>query len=706
MKRAARIGQRNTNPHGRRPALGDGISVGVIGGGIGGLTAALALLGAGFDVDVFEQASVLAEVGAGIQISPNASRVLHALGLAPALEQRAVRPVAWHQRRWDDGRTLLRTPLADTAEAAFGFPYYHLHRADLLSALADAVTRERVHPGHRLIALQSRRDGVEARFANGVRAEFDVVVGADGIHSVVREILFGPERPRFTGCVAYRGLVPADRLTDLALETTSQVWMGPGRHFVHYFVRAGRLVNFVAIFEQATWTRESWADRGNVEDALAAFDGWHPQVRTILHAVDETFIWALLDRAPLPRWTDGRVALLGDSCHAMLPFLAQGAAQAIEDAATLSACLAAGTDIAGELRRYERLRIPRVSRIHAMSAENKRRFHMPDGPEQHERDAEMSAGATDWSHNAIAWIYGHDATTTSQPRNDPATGEGMPSRMVMKRGKTRVWLITGCSSGFGRALADAALARGDCVVATARRLDSIDDLVGDRVLRAPLDVTRQDQIEAATRAAVERFGRIDVLVNNAGYSSVGAVEELEMDDLRLMMETMFFGAVALTQAVLPHMRERGSGTIVQMSSQGGHMSFAGGGAYSAAKFALEGLSEALADEVKPHGIRTLIVEPGAFRTDMMGARFRRSRELEAYAATVGQARAYLERARGTQPGDPRKAARAILTALDAPDPPLRLALGADAVDAIRAKHERLRADLEKWEALSRETGFN
>lgn len=269
-----------------------------------------------------------------------------------------------------------------------------------------------------------------------------------------------------------------------------------------------------------------------------------------------------------------------------------------------------------------------------------------------------------------------------------------------------VWLITGCSSGFGRALVDVALTHGDRVVATARQPGSIGDLAGDRVLVVPLDVTRQDQIDAAVQASLERFGRIDVLVNNAGYSSVGAVEEIDLDDLRALMETMFFGAVALTKAVLPHMRERGSGVIVQISSQGGQMSFAGGGAYSAAKFALEGLSEALADEVKPLGIRTLIIEPGAFRTDLMGARFHRSREIDAYAGTVGLARAYLDSANGTQAGDPRKAAEAILTAVRVEEPPLRLALGADAVDALRAKHERLRNDLESWEAVSRNTAFD
>jgi NAD(P)-dependent dehydrogenase (short-subunit alcohol dehydrogenase family) len=270
----------------------------------------------------------------------------------------------------------------------------------------------------------------------------------------------------------------------------------------------------------------------------------------------------------------------------------------------------------------------------------------------------------------------------------------------------RVWLITGCSSGFGRAIAEAARTQGDRVVATARRPEALADLAGDDVLVVALDVTRQDHIDAAVQAALDRFGRIDVLVNNAGSGSVGAVEELEMDDLRALMDTMFFGAVALTKAVLPHMRARGDGAIVQISSQGGQLAPAGFGAYCAAKFALEGLSEALAGEVAPLGIRTLIVEPGAFRTGLLGASLHRSREIDAYADTVGSTRAYVDATGGTEPGDPHKAAAAILAALDAPQPPLRLALGADAVEAIRAKHERLRADLDGWEATSRGTGFD
>jgi NAD(P)-dependent dehydrogenase (short-subunit alcohol dehydrogenase family) len=274
---------------------------------------------------------------------------------------------------------------------------------------------------------------------------------------------------------------------------------------------------------------------------------------------------------------------------------------------------------------------------------------------------------------------------------------------------SRVWLITGCSSGFGLHIAQAALERGDRVVATARRAEPLDDLVAsapDRALAVALDVTHADQIDSAVAAALERFGRIDVLVNNAGYGSIGAVEELDMDDLRSLMETMFFGAVALTKAVLPHMRERGSGAIVQMSSQGGQVTFPGYGAYCAAKYALEGMSEALADEVAPLGIRVLIVEPGAFRTGLLGASMHRSPEIPAYANTAGATRAGAAAMDGAQPGDPRKLAEAILAALDSPDAPLHLALGADAVEAIRAAQDRRRADLEAWEEVSRGTALD
>lgn len=220
-----------------------GISVGVVGGGIGGLSAALSLLAAGFDVHVYEQAATLGEVGAGIQVSPNASRILHGHGLGDALARTGVKPSALSQRRWDDGRTLLRTPWAETLEAACGLPYYQMHRADLLDALAGAMPAERIHLGHRLFGLTDHGDRVRARFTNGDGVDVDVLVGADGIHSRVRAELFGPEQPRFTGCVAYRGLTPADRLRDLSLEVSTEIWLGPGRHFVSYFVSGRRLAS-------------------------------------------------------------------------------------------------------------------------------------------------------------------------------------------------------------------------------------------------------------------------------------------------------------------------------------------------------------------------------------------------------------------------------------------------------------------------------
>ena len=384
--------------------------VAVIGGGIGGIAAALSLLEAGFDVQVYEQAAALSEVGAGIQIAPNASRILLRLGLGPALDRHGVRPVAVHQRRWDDGRTLQRAPLGAELEAAFGAPYYHFHRADLLAALASALPAERLHLGYRLAEIDDRGDRVGLVFESGLSAEAEIVVGADGIHSTVRTILFGPEAPRFTGCIAYRGLVPAARLAHLDLEVTSSNWMGPGRHFVHYFVAGAKLVNFVAVIEQESWTRESWTDRGEVVDALVAFARWHPQVRSIIGAVDETFKWALFDRQALPRWSKGRVTLLGDAAHAMLPFMAQGAGQAIEDGATLAACLAQHGAVPAALVAYEALRRPRATRLQELSRANKTRFHLPDGPAQQARDAAM-ATAGDRQIAAMAWLYAHDAAS-------------------------------------------------------------------------------------------------------------------------------------------------------------------------------------------------------------------------------------------------------------------------------------------------------
>jgi NAD(P)-dependent dehydrogenase (short-subunit alcohol dehydrogenase family) len=274
--------------------------------------------------------------------------------------------------------------------------------------------------------------------------------------------------------------------------------------------------------------------------------------------------------------------------------------------------------------------------------------------------------------------------------------------------ENRVWLITGASSGFGRAIAQSALERGDRVVATARRVEQLADLAADdRVHIVELDVTDAAQRAAAVREALDRFGVIDVLVNNAGRTQVGAVEETSDDELRALFELHFFGPVALTRAVLPVMRAHNGGAIVQMSSVGGQISAPGFGAYCATKFALEGITQALADEVAPFGIKLLIAEPGAFRTGLFrpDAAYQ-SAAMPEYADTVGPTREYVSDGHGSQPGDPRKAAEAILRALDSDEPPLRLVLGADAIQNIRARLEALSAELDRWESVGRDTAID
>jgi salicylate hydroxylase len=384
------------------------LRIAVIGGGIGGLTAALSLRRAGFEVDVYEQAPELTQIGGGINMGPNAVRILRRLGLAAGLDREGVHPLFTHQRRWQDGRTLQRAPLNPLCEELYGAPHMTLHRADLLDVIASGFPAERIHLGHRLIGLEDKGRGAEAWFENGARITADVLVGADGIHSAVRSALFGEEAPVFAGCVAYRGLFPAERIADLGLAIGSQSWVGPGAHFVHYFVSRGHLLNFVGWTEHDDWNREDWTDHATLARALAAFEGWHPQVRRIIAAADTCFIWALFDRDPLPRWSVGRTTLLGDACHPMYPFMGQGAAMAIEDGAALAACLRSFGDPTEALQNYERLRLPRVTRLQEMSRANKIRFHMPDGPAQEVRDAEW-AKAADRSPNALRWLYEFDA---------------------------------------------------------------------------------------------------------------------------------------------------------------------------------------------------------------------------------------------------------------------------------------------------------
>jgi salicylate hydroxylase len=382
----------------------------IIGAGIGGLTAAHTLLRAGFQVQVFEQASELREVGAGIQISPNATRLLHRLGLADQLRQYAVRPVAIEMRRWENGAVLSRQLLADACEEAFGAPYYHFYRPDLLTLLASTLPNDIVYLGQRCSGIKQDAQGVEVTCENGATARAEVVIGADGIHSTVREMLFGPESPRFSGSIAYRGLVPAERLAHLKMERNSSVWLGPDQHFVHYYVGAGRFVNFVGVVPGKDWRVESWSAKGEVADALAEFADWHPQIREIISAVDFTNRWGLYDRDPLEWWSVGRVTLLGDAAHAMLPFMAQGAVQGIEDAFVLARCLKE-TDqdaIPTMLARYETIRKPRAARVQERARQNGVTFHLRDGQAQQERDAHLAASAGSNPLLASAWLYGHD----------------------------------------------------------------------------------------------------------------------------------------------------------------------------------------------------------------------------------------------------------------------------------------------------------
>jgi salicylate hydroxylase len=393
-----------------RVRSGVSLRIAVVGGGIGGLATAAFLHRAGLDATVYEQASEIREIGAGLVVAPNAVRLLRRLGRIELFRETAVPlEVGWEFRRWQDGRVLYSQRMGAECERLYGEWCYTTHRADLLDTLFSAVPE----PGPRLDArcVRVRRHGgrAELSFADGSTATADVVIGADGTHSVVRDAVLSAEArepPRFSGVCAYRCLVPAQRAPAFALRPVQTLWLGPGHHFVHYPISAGRYVNVVAFAPAGDWRIESWTAEGRIEDLRAEFAGWDPQLTSLLAAADRTGRWALLDRDPLPRWTDGPLALTGDAAHPMFPFLGQGAAQAIEDAAVLASCLAADPgDPPAALRRYETLRKPRASQVQLLSHARLDANHLPDGPEQRARDAAF-AGADPLAH--IAWIYGHD----------------------------------------------------------------------------------------------------------------------------------------------------------------------------------------------------------------------------------------------------------------------------------------------------------
>jgi salicylate hydroxylase len=383
------------------------IRVVVAGAGIAGLAFAAALHRAGIDCHIYEQAERLTEVGAGVQVAPNATRLLHRLGLRDRLRAVAVAPTAIEMRRWDDGRLLQRTTLGAECERRFGAPYYAVHRADLHASLLSVVPPDRVRLGARLVAVTQDADEARLHLADGTTVAADLVVGADGIHSIAREQIVADE-PRYSGQTIYRGLVPAERVPHLLTEPRVRLWFGPDQHCVCYPVSSGRQVSFGATVSAAQWGAESWSARGDVAELAAAYAGWHPDVTRLIGAAETVSRWALHDRESIDRLSTGRVVLIGDAAHPMLPFQAQGANQAIEDAVVLAGCLAeAGPDgLAAALRRYERIRLPRTTRIQRQSRDNAKTFHLADGAAQRRRDASAQATSGLDGH---AWLFGYDA---------------------------------------------------------------------------------------------------------------------------------------------------------------------------------------------------------------------------------------------------------------------------------------------------------
>ena len=351
----------------------------IAGGGIGGLAAALCLARAGFETVVFEQAPEFGEIGAGIQLSPNCSRVLHHLGLAPALEKCAFLPEGTEFRAWKTGRLIASSTLGEAVRERYGAPYYHIHRGDLLALLVEAARQNQaieLRESARVEGFSQDASGVRIT-VNGGSEEGDALIGADGIHSTVRAGLFGAEAPTFTGNVAWRALVPADRLPRGMLNPVGTVWWGPGRHFVCYYLRGGALLNCVCVVEKDGWEVESWTERGEHTELKGDFAGWHEHIRILIDNMDRgsLYKWALHDRPPMARWGKSAVTLLGDACHPTLPFMAQGAAMAIEDAAVLAQCLKTDDEIAIGLKRYEELRRERTTLVQNGSRRNARLFH-------------------------------------------------------------------------------------------------------------------------------------------------------------------------------------------------------------------------------------------------------------------------------------------------------------------------------------------
>jgi len=381
----------------------------IIGGGIGGLTAAVALRQAGFDAHVYEQASVLREVGAGVAISPNAVKVLHWLGLAEALRAVGVVSLSMDTRDWQSGALLGRVPLAAAAVTRWGAPFYHLHRADLHGALRAALGDQHITLAARCVAVDQYNTAVGIRFADGRDVTGDLLIGADGIHSIVRDHVAGADRAIWSRQISWRGLAPAAVGHEIGLEVRHHSFWGPRKQFVAFYVAAGRLVNWVGNTQSDDdWQEESWSARGDRDETLALYAGWHPQVRGLIAGTEQVFKWALFDRPPLETWTRGHVTLLGDAAHPMLPYMAQGASQSIEDAFVLARCLAANRD--DPLRAIEVYAARRRERTAAIQTESRdagRLVQLTDSAELQARNARLR----DSREAPIArfdWIWGYD----------------------------------------------------------------------------------------------------------------------------------------------------------------------------------------------------------------------------------------------------------------------------------------------------------
>jgi len=352
----------------------------LVGAGTGGLTAALALSDRGVRVTLLEQAAAIQTVGAGIQLSANATRLLFRLGLDSSLRAIACAPEAVEVRDHSTGALNLRTRLGAFGDARWGAPYLQVHRADLQRLLLDAAaSRGLIHIrlGAKVEAIDQDGGRAYARLDGGEAVAGDAVVGCDGIHSKVRAALWGERAARFVGQAAWRGLAPADRLPTGAVAAIAGVWTGADRHFVHYPVRGGALINVVGVVEQRRWRAESWTAQADRSLFAADFEGWPAPISELIAAVETPWLFAIHDRAPLARWSKGRLSLLGDAAHPAPPFLAQGAAMAIEDGEALARHMAAGTDVVAALSAYEDERKPRTARVQAWSRRNARLFHLP-----------------------------------------------------------------------------------------------------------------------------------------------------------------------------------------------------------------------------------------------------------------------------------------------------------------------------------------